>query len=668
MHRRRFLQTLTAASAALAAPPLSPAIAAAEADAGSQARESGGRSWSVTSPDGRLEIGVTLGTGGALSWRVTAGRATVLAPSPLGLRRHDQPFLDGLRFVASPDPTPVDERYEMPHGKRRQHVVSGRERVVSFANAAGAKLDVILRAHDDGVAFRYRFPETDATPRRLYEERTGFAIPAGSRGWMLPHQPPGRYTPAYEDLFREVRAGTTAPDAAGWSLPALFETPGGTWLLITEADLHETYAGARLAADAPRNTYRIAFPQPGDGMGTGEVDPVSTLPWTMPWRVVIVGRTAADLLASDLVHDLSAPSTVKDPSWIEPGRAAWSWWSASDSPKHAEALNAFTDLAAEMGWEYALVDANWNAMESGRIEDVIAHARSKDIGLLFWYNSGGPHNDVTEAPRDRMDERPVRREEMERLRSWGVKGIKVDFWHSDKPDRIRHYRDLLEDAAEFHLLVDFHGCTLPRGWSREFPHLMSMEAVAGAEQYKFNAGYPERAPAHNTMLAFTRNVVGPMDYTPVTFSNTQYPHRTTNAHELALAVVFESGLLHLADSVESYRAQPEAVRAFLRGVPAAWDDTRGLWGRPGESVALARRHDRTWYVGALNAGGARTEHLDLSFLGDGSWTLTLIRDGADDRSFADETRTVTAGSRLPVALRANGGFVARVTPEEQVRR
>jgi hypothetical protein len=662
MHRRRFLQTLTAASAALAAPPLVPAMAAADAGAAGQAPDTSGTSWSVTSPDGRLEIGVTLRAGGKLTWQVTAGRAAVLSPSPLGLRRHDQPFIEGLRFVAAPDPTPVDDRYEMPHGKRRQHVVSGRERVVSFANAAGAKLDVILRAQNDGVAFRYRFPERDETPRRLYEELTGFTVPSGSHGWMLPHQLPGRYAPAYEDLFREVRAGTTAPDASGWSFPALFETPAHAWMLITEAGLDETYAASHLTPDASDHTYRIAFPMPGDGMGTGEVDPLSTLPWTTPWRVVIVGRTAADLLASDLVLDLSAPSRVKDPSWIRPGRAAWSWWSSSDSPKHAEALNAFTDLAAEMGWEYALVDANWNAMISGRIEDVLAHARSKDIGLLLWYNSGGPHNDVTEAPRDRMYERPVRREEMEQLRSWGVKGIKVDFWQSDKPDRIRQYRDLLEDAAEFHLLVDFHGCTLPRGWSREFPHLMSMEAVAGAEQYKFRPDYAERAPAHNTMLAFTRNVVGPMDYTPVTFGDAQFPHRTTNAHELALAVVFESGLLHLADSVDSYRAQPGAVRAFLRDVPTAWDDTRGLGGRPGESVAIARRSDRTWYVGALNAGAAKTEHLDLSFLGTGEWTLTLIRDGADDRAFADETRTVTTATRVAVPLRAHGGFVAKIAP------
>ena len=256
---------------------------------------------------------------------------------------------------------------------------------------------------------------------------------------------------------------------------------------------------------------------------------------------MIVADAATRILESDLVLDLSPPARDSDWSWVKPGRAAWSWWSKSDSPKHAEQLNAFTDLAAEMGWEYALVDANWNLMQTGTIDDVVAHAKAKGVGLILWYNSGGPHNIVTEAPRDRMTTREARRAEFAKLRDWGVKGVKVDFWHSDKQDRIQQYRDVLRDAAEFHLIVDFHGCTIPRGWSREFPNLVSMEAVFGAEQYKARAEMSKNGPRHNTILPFTRNVVGSMDYTPVTFSDSKFPHTTTDAHELALAVVFEFG-------------------------------------------------------------------------------------------------------------------------------
>lgn len=175
------------------------------------------------------------------------------------------------------------------------------------------------------------------------------------------------------------------------------------------------------------------------------------------------------------------------------------------------------------------------------------------VGVFLWYNSGGPNNRVTEEPRDRMFDRSVRQEEMAWLAEAGVSGIKVDFFHSDKQAGIKLYLDILADAAEAGLMVNFHGSTIPRGWERTWPNLMSMEGVRGAEQYDFRPTYPEEAPWHNTVLAFTRNVVGPMDYTPVTFSDAMYPHVTTNAHELALAVVFESSLQHFADSVESYR-------------------------------------------------------------------------------------------------------------------
>ena len=211
--------------------------------------------------------------------------------------------------------------------------------------------------------------------------------------------------------------------------------------------------------------------------------------------------------------------------------------------------------------------------------------------------------------------------EFAKLRDWGVKGVKVDFWQSDKQDRIRQYRDLLRDAAEFHLLVDFHGCTLPRGWSREFPNLVTMEAVFGAEQYKARLEMAEGGARHNTILPFTRNVVGSMDYTPVTFGDAQFPHRTTNAHELALAVVFESGVQHFADSVESYRSLPDAPKQFLK-VPAAWDETRALSGEPARTVVVARRAGNVWYIGGINAQNTKQSMaLSLGFLEPGDWQL-----------------------------------------------
>ena len=162
--------------------------------------------WSVTSPDGRRSVAVTLGPAGGLTWRATSAGAMVIADSPLGIRRADQPFLEGLKAAGASEAVAVEERYETPHGKRRLHHVRGRERTLAFANASGARVEVVIRAHDDGVAFRYRFPERDGTARTVVEERTGFRLPAGSTGWLLPHHMPSRYKPAYEDLYASRKA------------------------------------------------------------------------------------------------------------------------------------------------------------------------------------------------------------------------------------------------------------------------------------------------------------------------------------------------------------------------------------------------------------------------------------------------------------------------------
>ncbi|HYU79807.1 MAG TPA: glycoside hydrolase family 97 catalytic domain-containing protein [Vicinamibacterales bacterium] len=619
--------------------------------------------WTVNSPDNRTAITLTCSGGGQLLWRVTRRGGLILGESPLGIRRTDQTFVDGVTFVNATDVKNIDEQYTTLDGKRREHQVRGRERTVTFANPGGARLEIVLRAHNDGVAFRYRFPDfagTGGERKTVSEELTGFRVPSGSTGWLQPHQVVHRYGPAYEEFYDEVRAGTPAPRPDGWSYPALFHTPNGVWVLISESGFDGTYCGSHLAPNSTGGLYRVIFPDAKEGMGVGDARPTSTIPWTLPWRVVIVGDRAGDILESDLVNDLAPPARMKDTSWIKPGRAAWSWWWESDSPKHAERLNAFTDLAADMGWEYALVDANWNLMETGTIDDVVKHAREKNVGLLLWYNSGGPHNDVTEAPRDRMLVRDVRRAEFTKIREWGVKGVKVDFWHSDKQDRYRQYREILEDAAEFKLLVNFHGSTIPRGWEREFPHLIGMEAVLGAEQYKFREAFSTRAASHNTILPFTRNVVGVMDYTPVTFSDHKVKHTTTNAHELALSVVFTTGVQHFADSVQAYESLPPEPKDFLKTVPVVWDETRVLSGEPGKSVVVARRSGNDWYVAGLNADAVETVRVSLNFLKAGSYQLTLIRDGAEDRAFDSSSRMVTSRDIVEVAMRPRGGFVMRL--------
>eukprot|EP01035_Chromulina_nebulosa_P043619 gene43619-59077_t len=179
--------------------------------------------------------------------------------------------------------------------------------------------------------------------------------------------------------------------------------------------------------------------------------------------------------------------------------------------------------------------------------------------------------------------------EFEKLRKIGFAGVKIDFFESEKQDMIKYYLDILDDAAQFEMMVYFHGCIVPRGWARTYPHLMTYEAVRGAEWYNNGPELTTTAPEHNATLPFTRNVVGAMDYTPVTFTNSQFPHTTSYGHELALSVLFESALQHLADRPEGYHTLPDAAKAFLRDLPNAWNDTKLLDGYPGRDVVMARR-------------------------------------------------------------------------------
>ena len=283
------------------------------------------------------------------------------------------------------------------------------------------------------------------------------------------------------------------------------------------------------------------------------------------------------------------------------------------------------------------MDANWNVMKGGTLEALVDYAQTKGVGLWAWYNSGGPHNVVTEMPRDRMLNPMVRRKEMQRLKQMGIVGIKVDFFQSDKQAIMNQYIGILEDAAAAEIMVNFHGCTVPRGLRRTYPNLMTMEAVSGAECYIFRENYEKRAPEQNTILPFTRNAIGPMDYTPVTFTKLAHPRITTDAHELALAVIFESGIQHFADDADAYRALPERARRYLAEVPTVWDEIRLIDAVPGEYVVLARRRGERWYVAAIN-GTAETVTLPFddhnfgvleSFMGDDKLGNLLVGDAAE---------------------------------------
>uniref|UniRef100_A0A0G4I1Z5 Alpha-glucosidase n=1 Tax=Chromera velia CCMP2878 TaxID=1169474 RepID=A0A0G4I1Z5_9ALVE len=650
--------------------------------------------WVLRDPDGRLQVTLSL-SAGELSYEVFGDGQTVIGRSRLGLELSSSDLSKGLSFVWQSPIRDVSEEYSLVSGKELQVSARGSSQVFVFMNGGRRLLGFEMRCYTEGVAFRYFLPHSSWTPsspplrpmgklwdgfgegmeeeggrdeeEEIVNELTHFNLSLASTAFLQERGAVGKVAPAYEALFKEVDLNFDEEQKSehgyGWNFPSLFKTDKH-WILISEAGCLGNYPGTHLAHNTARGCFLTAFPFFREARGLYDTTPRGAPPWATAWRTLTVCDNLEGIAKTQLVNHVSEPSRVKDTSWITPGIVSWGWVVDHDSGRNFESLKRFVDLADEMGWGMSLVDANWNRMQGGGdVEDLVKYASSKGRGkgvkIFLWYNSGGPHNDVMEEPRDKMHNRETRRSEFAKLQRMGVAGVKIDFFNSDKQELMHLYRGILEDAADFELLVNFHGATVPRGWSRTFPHLLTMEAVMGAESYTFFPHFPPNAASANSILPFTRNAVGPMDYTPGLFSDLRIfgllpnAHQTTFAHEFALPVLFESGLQHLSDGPDCYSRLPDAAQQVLRQIPAVWDEMKVLGGYPGREVVIARRRGHRWFVAGVNGENtAKQMEVDLSPLlfgrggGEDLDLETFIGDGDCREGFAILTREDEEGKAL----------------------
>ncbi|KOH44957.1 glycoside hydrolase family 97 protein [Sunxiuqinia dokdonensis] len=566
----------------------------------------------------------------------------------LGLVREDQDFSKDLQFLKAGKPTLIQENYRAVHGKRSQCSNEANEVVVAFENSGKAKMNLIVRAYNDGVAFRYEFPEKEGV-FTIRDELTAYVVPDTTERWLQ------KFDLSNEGLYSHMKDDQVQQN---WSYPALFRLGESRyWYLVHEADVDRAYCATKLSNLGDQSSYKVTLPYPHEG--EAEALPTISLPWKSPWRVIILGGLS-DIVESTLIDDISTPAVLPDTDWIKPGKVSWNYWSDNHGTRDFQTVCEFTDLAATMGWRYTLFDWEWDVMANGgNVEDAAKYALSKGVKPLIWYNSG-MFKWITATPVDRMKTHENRMKEFAWLKEQGFAGVKIDFFLSEKQYMVDYYLDILEDAAQFELLVYFHGCLVPRGWARTYPHLMTYEGVRGAEWYNNNPELTNTAPEHNSVMAFTRNVVGSMDYTPVTFTNSQHPHITSYGHELALSVVFESALQHLADRPGGYANLPDAAKWFLKEVPAAWDDTKFLDGFPGRDVMIARQTGDSWYIGGINSENKeKTKTISFDFLKAGQkYKLTLIADGEHDKMLSSRYLVVDNSSKVDVKLLRRGGFAA----------
>ncbi len=606
----------------------------------------------VESKDGLNRITLSLNENGELFYNVTRSGQTLISDSPLGIDFDDQHFTSGLSIA---EVSPVEERrekYDLKVGnyKNIDHVFANRS--VTVKNGEGALMIIDLLAGEEGVAFRYRFPDGGEAPRIVTDEITGFQIEQAAEGWLQPYNTAGKYTPGYEDFYFNVNPGEPISNprnpSVGWCMPALFNVNDQkNWILIAETGNDGSFPGCHLQPNSDGGLYKIAFAKEDERytLPLAEKEhayPTSNLPWVMPWRVVIVGDEAGDILLSTLITDLAPASKIEDTSWIESGKASWSWWSHPDD-RSPEIYKEFTDLAESFGFEYTLFDAGWERANSQG--GIIDHAIAKGIKPMVWGYSASYFD--SESRKKRFKE----------LADMGVKGVKIDFWCSDRQEVMEALQSVFEDAANERLMVNLHGSTMPRGWHRTWPNFMTAESVLGTESYFYEPRFPDKAAEQNTVLPFTRNVAGPTDYTPFALTMREYPRVNTAVHELATAMIYTSGIIHFADSKEVFDSLPVEVKNLLKDMPATWDKTESIVAKPGESIVLSRQEGALSYIVGINGTDSELPiQLDLAKYGKGFSNFSIITEGENPlMDFKAETYPIAADWSYTLAPK--GGFI-----------
>ena len=598
----------------------------------------------IASPNGKVTLRIELSSGGQLTWSAAMERAPVIEPSPLGI------VIDGMDLGPSAvmtrrDEYRIDEEYSW-RGVHSKAVNRARGSRITFRSKTGQPFTLDARAADDAVAFRFIVEGSGA---RVPDAASGFRLPARSVVWT--HGLRGHYEELYQQRpIEDVPAGEWAGP------PVTFKMPDGAgYASITEAGL-VNYAGMALQADGgnlfrerlghqhpPSYPYVLRYKEDNAKRLANAAPIEGTI--TTPWRVVLVGRDLDTLVNSDAIHNLAAPPDRKlfpdgmNADWLRPGRAVWRYLDGGENT--FEGIKEFSRLAGELGFEYHVVEGLWQKWSEEQLKELIDYSRARNVRIILWRHS------------NTLGDPASRRKLFESVSRAGAAGLKVDFLDHEAKEVIDLYHAILRDAAEFRLVINFHGANKPAGESRTWPNELTREGIYGLE----HRNAPAWAP-FNTTMPFTRMLAGHADYTPVVFNEVRRKE-TSAAHQIATAVVLTSPLLVYGGHPASFLSS-QAVE-ILKSIPSVWDETRVLPpSEIGELAIFARRRGETWFVGALNGSAARTIRLDPSFLGAGAYKATVVRDRQDDAAGMEVAAfEARRGRPIGVVMRPAGGFVVR---------
>jgi alpha-glucosidase len=634
----------------------------------------------LRSPDDRVSVKINVDE--RVEYAIYMQGEEIIAPSTLSLRFQMSPLLGtDMALVSQSEKTvddtwqPVLKRFEKVRNHYNELTLNLKEK-----RFPARELQLIFRAYDDGVAFRYVVPQSFERfiPNYqkidhiiLADEKTNFNLSDQTVAWATTYNSYDTHQESEYPLRKLAEIGTE--ELVG--LPLLVRTAKGTYAAITEADL-TNWAGMYLGSEAGTKegaaTLQSRLAPLHSGSGKVRVKPGTP----SPWRVVMLGETPGALVESEIVMNLNDPCAIEDPSWIEPGISAWDHWWSGEVKMDTNTLKEYIQLAADMGWEYMIVDWHWygdpftNEGEWGPrpnmditttikevdMPEILRFAKERDVKIVLWLLWNHADEQLDEA--------------FALYEKWGVAGVKIDFMARDDQDMVEWYHKVIKKAAEHKLVVDFHGAYKPTGIRRTYPNLVTREGVLGNEYSKWSSRI---TPEHNVTLPFTRMLAGPMDYTPGGFLNRSMDTFKTGApatvmgtrsHQLAMFVIYDSPFTVASDHPKHYKDQPGVE--FLKEVPTVWDDTKVLQGEVGEYIVMARRNGDRWFIGSMTNSEARTIDIPLDFLGKGKWQMKSFSDSdeVDAEQVHVEKGQVSKADTLTINMNPGGGYAAYLETKE----
>ena len=628
----------------------------------------------VSSPDGKLNV-VVEDQDGKLYYSVDYAGTRMMEPSLLGLLANVGDFSQGLTFQKKSE-AKVDKSYDLRTAKASHVDYHANQLNVTYLNGKKEPMTVTFNVSNNDVAFRYTFDGLKAQHIIINEEKTAFNLPKISTSFLSPQSNPligfARTKPSYEEDYKPD-APLTAKSGygRGYTFPCLFKVGGEGWVLVSETGTHGNYPGCHISDYDANKGYQIAFPMKEEGDGIGSNNAVFSLPGSTPWRTITVGKDLKPLVETTIPYDVVEPRYEASQKYGV-GKYAWSWLIWQDASCNYNDQKQFIDLAATMGYEYVLVDALWDTqIGRDKIADLSRYAQSKGVSLMLWYNSNGVTNDAPQGPRNCMDNIVARKKEMAWMKSIGVKGIKVDFFGSDKQQTMQNYEDILSDANDYGIQVIFHGCTLPRGWERMYPNFISSEAVLASENVFFSDYHAKQEGFELTMHPFCRNAVASMDWGGTIMNkylsrDNKSRHRryTTDVFEMAAAIMHQAAIQGIASYPNNLPERPQHEIDFLKSVPTTWDEIQFVAGYPGKYAVVARRHGDKWYVAGLN-GTDQLMKLTLKLPMLAGKTVTYYYETAskDKKALWPDSHVKTVkvdkNGNLKVEMQPKGGIIAQ---------